>query len=249
MAEIVQHFATKPGVCITCLGHATERNGWINPNLVMWLLRAPILSKGQRSLQYEFVLSVVPHSHARNQAVERFMKLDPKFEWLLMFDNDVAPGNSANFMAIFDELDGGLPYKVASMPTPFFQGQNNDVLLLNCFSRNASGSFEAAVRAQAKWEDADMTGGAGLIIHRSVLEKIGKPWFEFEVNPECDGWKTGEDFVFSRKVTEAGFRIGYSGKYLLNHFHSVDLLSVIQVLSAQGFTLDRSGLVKIQTFE
>lgn len=250
MSETLVPNLWKPGVCIVTLGHAMERNGWLNPNLVTYLLRAPMLSKGERPLQYEFILGVIPHSHARNQAVERFLKLDSRFEWLLMFDNDVAPGGSRNFMEIFDDLEGPEScYKVASMPTPFFQGQNDDVLLLNCFTSNPNGNFEAAVRAQAKWEDADMVGAAGLVVHRSVLEKIPAPWFEFEINKDCDGYKTGEDFMFSGKVKKAGFRIGFSGKYMLNHFHAVDLLTIIQTLSAQGFTLDKKGLVKIQTFE
>lgn len=55
--------------------------------------------------------------------------------------------------------------------------------------------------------EVDWVGSGGLLIHRSVLQKIGWPPFLDEWEPGLSFRKVGHDCTFSERVREAGFKI------------------------------------------
>jgi len=52
----------------------------------------------------------------------------------------------------------------------------------------------------------DAVGGTGVLVRRDVLESLTPPWYmdEYDDNGLMD---CGEDFYFSRKLTDAGYEI------------------------------------------
>lgn len=66
-------------ISIIFTGNAVERHGWVNPHLVMALLRAPHETK--RPVFYDSVLGAQPFSKARNEVIRKFKEADT--EWLL----------------------------------------------------------------------------------------------------------------------------------------------------------------------
>ncbi len=56
--------------------------------------------------------------------------------------------------------------------------------------------------------EIDRCGAGGLAIKREVLESLGFPWFQYEVDPHPPhDLAVSEDFYFCRKAQEAGFAI------------------------------------------
>lgn len=62
-------------------------------------------------------------------------------------------------------------------------------------------------------ERYDSTGGACLLIHRSVLEAVEPPWFEYTQPDRL----VGEDFYFFHKAKEAGFQLWIDRTVIVGH--------------------------------
>ena len=143
---------------------------------------------------------------ARNIIVREFLKLDPGFKYLLMFDDDMRIPRGTVEALTFPDLPivGGLctlkhyPYSpVAYMveereatvvPGQEFYGEVPVNLRLIVNIERNSGIVPV-----------DVTGAACICIRRDVLEAIEPPWFLIE--------GMGEDVYFCRKAKEAGFPI------------------------------------------
>ena len=79
--------------------------------------------------------------------------------------------------------------------------------------------------------DASACGAACLLVKREVFEKIPRPWFQYKyeklVNKKEDGkpeeeenpiiTRSGEDYYFTKKATEAGFKLRIMTKYDIHH--------------------------------
>ena len=78
------------------------------------------------------------------------------------------------------------------------------------------------------------TGASCLLIRREVIERLEFPWFKTIENP--DGSGQTEDFFFSQKCREGGFKIRADPAVRCRHFKEVDLLelmNLLQLLSQQ----------------
>lgn len=51
----------------------------------------------------------------------------------------------------------------------------------------------------------DGSGGGGLLLHRSVFERLGHPWWNVTTQP--DGSHGGEDLAFCRRLEAAGIQL------------------------------------------
>jgi hypothetical protein len=142
-------------------------------------------------------LSGMPFDHARNTACDSTLKLG--FQWLFFLDDDVLipPDTIPKLVSRGKPIISGLYYRrvppimpvalLDTKPKPTFIG-----------SFNAGDVFEV-----------DLVGAGCLLIHRSVLESMKWPWFDWRLDrfelPEDQ--KCSEDFAFCRDAKAKGHKI------------------------------------------
>lgn len=150
------------------------------------------------------VLTGMPFDHARNTACENM--LNNGFSWLFFLDDDVATPPDIIHRLLSHQKD----------------------IVSAVYNRRALPICPVALRydaqGQAQWVtgwpqgstliDVDLVGAGALLIHRRVLERMQKPWFEWELGrvdpPGAQNVpaKLSEDFAFCRKAKRNyGFQI------------------------------------------
>lgn len=189
---------------------------YTNPEvLVATLTREMVATKwamGYRSLQLPpsaacTVLSGAPFDHARNMACENL--LNHKFTWLFFLDDDVVapPDTFERLKSHNKDIISGIYYRRATPIVPVMLKYDD--------------------KGQSQWVtqwsppnsviEVDLVGAGCLLIHRRVIERMSRPWFEWQLGkvdpPPVPGEaprpaKLSEDFAFCYKAKrEFGFSI------------------------------------------
>jgi len=168
-----------------------------------------------------------PISSNRNQIVKRFLATDNEF--LLMLDNDVVPlGNPLRF--VFANKD------VVGSPAKVRQGdrQLNWVAYVKRPDRDEYAPVDfTKVDQEVELLKVDAIGTGCILIHRRVLEEVGKA--PFHTTFDEDGILTeGTDFAFSRRAREAGFEIYTTPKDVCEHFKDLGMLDLGSYSDSDG---------------
>ena len=144
---------------------------------------------------------------ARNKIVRSF--LASPAEWLLMVDTDMVFGPDLldRLLAAADPearpIVGGLCHGKA-------EHEDGVSYFPTIYYHTDKGSARASKYPADTLLEVHATGGACLLIHRTVMEKIGAeypepyPWFQEEV---VEGRRCSEDVVFCIRAREQGFRV------------------------------------------
>lgn len=202
----------------------TERQGWIHPTLMMSVVecvRDGLMAR--RPVAIGLKCGVSPVIRARNQIVQEF--LAGPGSWLIQIDNDTIPPE--HFLKLIDsaEAEGKL---VFGAPTPMITNNlledNKQALSWNVGNREKDDCRRSKffVTLPRGWNKCDFVGGAFLVAHRSVLEKIGNDWFDLIPQINC------EDFSFCQRARDAGFQTWFNGDAVCDHVHSVNLREMLQ---------------------
>lgn len=160
---------------------------------------------------------VVHFSHARpitsnrNIIVKKFMETD--CEYLLMIDSDVVPP-----LNILDMRNNKKEICGAYVCTN--KGQNIIPLLMQ-LEDNKEYSIKNIKKNSLN--EVDATGTGCLMIHRSVFEKMQKPYFEVFFDEEGIQ-KEGSDFYFCRKAKEKEIKIYVDTRFAAVHYQTFPLL-------------------------
>lgn len=179
------------------IGFCHPSRGWesdFGRSLVALLLR----DRGKR------VLDVIPSESSsfvvagRNEVAKLFLSTPAK--WLLMVDDDMVlpPDLIPRLLrhATPDRIVGGLAFTATALPVMFgFDGQ-----------RIESWEPGALVPVLA-------TGGACLMIHRSVFERTEYPWFYLDVSMH----QMDQDQLFLRKAQLAGVKVAVDTSTIVGH--------------------------------
>lgn len=151
-------------------------------------------------------------AEARNQVVESFLK-GSQADWLLMIDTDMVFAVEA----VDKIMEAADPETRPIIGGLCFGGGRSGVMFPTMYRLRKAEPNQSPVEVIEDYpEDAlcevDATGAAFLLIHRGVLENMGKvyegspyPWFlEGSV---YKGTKFGEDWAFCMRAKEAGYPI------------------------------------------
>jgi GT2 family glycosyltransferase len=162
------------------------------------------------------------HDHARNKYVEQFLATDCDAIWFL--DSDIVPPTNVLDLVTehFDNWDcAGAPYPVFITPV----GGDAPKVVYTVYDHDSKGFHPASIpQSGTAFVDGLATGC--LFIKRHVLEKVGKPYFEFKYSDDVRDIVEGEDLGFCRKVRDIGYKFFIDFSMVCKHFKTVDLLDV-----------------------
>ena len=150
---------------------------------------------------------------ARNELCRVFLDAHQGADWLFMVDSDMGFEQDIleRLLAAADPVErpvmGGLCFGVRTAGVGACQAIRSHVFptIYRWAESEDNYGFDPVYDypRDAVCEVAG-TGAACILIHRSVLEKIGESWFDVE--PYRDGWFS-EDLSFCRRVRRHGFKI------------------------------------------
>lgn len=147
---------------------------------------------------------------ARNEGVGAFLATGAEWLWFVDTDMGFLPDTLPRLLGVADPVGrpvvGALCYGVREEEGNGFGGfRTRSFPTLYAWS-DRDGSFAEADSAP---KDAlvrvDGTGAACLLIHRSILEKVGSGWFD--TIPGADGEPMGEDLSFCLRLRDAGIPV------------------------------------------
>jgi GT2 family glycosyltransferase len=203
----------KNSVLVTVLTTA-ERDGWLSPHLLGFLMRPN--GGMQRDVQLQLMHNIRPVDAARNQIADDLLCSD--CEWLLMVDNDQVP--PMNLLEMIDRagdhMDVLVPkfYVTANVVQ---RGQQRLEPVLGWQPLNGK-----PVEPGTEWTQLSAASSGTMFVRRSAFEKLARPYFRFVYDQngrvcEC------EDIFFSRKAQEAGLTIWGNQNHLVEHFKTIPL--------------------------
>lgn len=154
--------------------------------------------------------------HNRNSLTYLFLRYEPKIDWLLMVDTDIA----FQSIDVYAMLDAAHPVERPVISGLYFSNFTEQKLGVQPLWYNAEESWKAFSHFNKPinmnghvLHPIDACGAGYMLVHRSVFERIAElhpdehyKWFKhIEVDP--DTVPMGEDLTFCARIHEAGFPI------------------------------------------
>lgn len=164
------------------------------------------------------------HDFARNKLTEDFLASDCDILWFL--DSDITPPKQVLDLITLH----GHKWKLAGLTYPvFMRPPGSDILevVYTAYKKNPeTGNLGlCAVPKEGIFELDGLATGC-LFIHREVLEKLERPYFEFKYHEVDREIKEGEDLGFCRKVSALGYKFFTDFSMTCRHQKAVDLMDV-----------------------
>lgn len=142
-------------------------------------------------------LSGMPFDHARNTGCLKVLELD--FEYLFFLDDDVIPPWNAihTLMSHKQPIVSGVYYR------------RNPPICPVMLRETAEGRTWVTEFYAPDLIDVDYVGAGCLLIHRDVLIKMGKNWFDWRCDREDipPTERMSEDFSFCYEARKLGYKI------------------------------------------
>jgi hypothetical protein len=208
--------------------------GQIKTGTVAWLLNQ---AWGRPNTNFALPFDPRPTDHNRNSGILQFLEGDA--EWAFFLDSDIIP-------PAIDALDCML-------------ATNKEIVSGVCYSFVANPNRPPGVRiACGHWEgepvksrvvffntvpetltEIDVCGGACLLVHRNVIKRVVKEYgccFRYRY---MDGFVIlSEDFDFSVKVKELGYKIYMEPKVRCAHLKEMDLFMINRYIWRNAMSLE-----------
>ena len=156
----------------------------------------------------DFVMSNLGVAVNRNKACKQL--LDSKDEYLWMVDSDVIPPG----------LMGGTLPILSGVYHHYLSAVKQ--IAYSAWVEKGGNEHAALLELPDKIFVAHTVGAGCIRIHRSVLEKIGSPWFEDHLDKNHE-LVLGEDFDFCKKARANGERIMVDPAFLCHHLKTVSI--------------------------
>lgn len=163
------------------------------------------------------------HDFARNGMVEEFLESGADVLWFL--DSDISPPVNVLDLVTKD-LD---KWELAGAPYPVFMtppGKKDPAVVYCIYDNAAKGGYAPTdiPRSGKTFVNAVATGC--MFIKREVIERIEKPYFNFEFKEDSREMTIGEDLGFCRKVNELGYQFFVDYSLTCKHYKNVCLQDV-----------------------
>lgn len=188
---------------------AMPNMGWVRSDLVLPVAR--LLGLGAALCAPS---GLKPTAWARNHCVDAFLAGDR--EWLWFVDHDVLPPDHALDLL----LAAGKPAITGVVPTMKLDDRDGEVRPTPLTAKTAPDGNMRAYGGRGV-EPIERCGAGCWLLHRSLFDVIGPPWFEDRVWPPED--RTGQDFTFCEKLAAAGVQLYAHFDVVCRHRKEVDL--------------------------
>lgn len=169
-----------------------------------------------------------PIDSNRNAVVKKMLTLPQshKYEWLLFLDSDVVPPNGAAERLIGHDKNivGGICFIMGNdgFPTP-----------------NISKEMDSGMH-RAELIEVKGMGTGFMLIHRNVLEKVGRSPFRFRYDKWGSVTVCGEDYDFCEKAVKAGYKIYADLGVQCEHYKIVGLTELNRRIGELVSNVERS---------
>lgn len=149
-------------------------------------------------------VSGTPFDHGRNSGAAGLLA-DPSLTWLFFIDSDVCapPDTIPRLISHGKDIVGGVYHRRAEPLVP---------CMLRYDAEGKTAQWITAWEPPGALIEADLIGTGCLLIHRRVFERMAKPWFRWELDPDLQpnvsDPRHSEDFSFCRRAKrDYGFQI------------------------------------------
>jgi len=198
-----------------------ERAGWVCPHLFQWATDLPY-TVGDR---YQFTITklhnFIPAAAARNFFCRQMKDLEPRPDWLLMIDNDMAPP-----MNLLDCVQNAPEDAMVVVPQFQMWDESKPAIKL-CWGMDDSvapltqeGKFFTL--EYGKFYPLTKCGTGAIFMRPELFDKIDMPYFWYTINQD-QGMEATEDINFSLKAIAAGCKIYGNSSISVGHYHNVNL--------------------------
>jgi len=165
-----------------------------------------------------------PVDSCRNTAVRKFLESDAEYMWML--DSDTIPPKG------IDTLGALMSHQKKIVGAIVFSFQYNEPFAVVVDYNEEGGYIQSPqLKNDKRLISVAATGAACLLVHREVLEKMGKYWFQTLMN-EWGILSWGHDFNFCRKALELGYKVWIDKSIICSHRpqSGIDIKAVNDIL-------------------
>lgn len=194
-----------------------ERTGWVHPDIAQFLYWTGATCSDYAT-HYVKLHNYSPACSARNAFCKQFKDAD--VDWLMMLDNDMAPGPN-----LLDTIKDAP--KDAMVVTPRYHMWDGDMNTTRlCWGIDSLPlETDGAKLLSPGFHELDKCGTGAIFIRRELLNLVPHPWFFYSYN-EDGGMMSTEDIEFCGKVKQHGYKIYGNASITLGHYHNVNLFGV-----------------------
>jgi hypothetical protein len=199
-----------------------ERGGWVHPQLFQWATDLPY-TVGDR---YQFTISrlhnFIPAASARNFFCRQMKDLEPRPDWLLMIDNDMAPP-----MNLLDCVQNAPEDAMVVVPQFQMWDEGKPSVTL-CWGMDddiappLNDKTKVFTLEYGKFYPLTKCGTGAIFIRPGLFDRIEMPYFWYTINAD-QGMEHTEDINFAQKVIDAGCKIYGNSAVSVGHYHNVNL--------------------------
>jgi hypothetical protein len=199
-----------------------ERSGWICKHLAEWLTDLPYTVGDTYQYTIEFLHNFIPAASCRNHFCGQRKDLDPRPDWLLMIDNDMAPP-----MNLFDTIKDAPEDAMVVVPQ-FHMWDEPRAAARLCWGMDDA--IAPPTDEHTKYFTLELDrfypltkcGTGAIFMKPELFDIIEKPYFWYTFN-EDQGMTATEDINFSRKVVDSGLKIYGNPNISVGHYHNANI--------------------------
>lgn len=180
-----------------------------------------------RRIGLPYMMPSMIAEYARNGIIRDFLENEQfsMMTHLLFMDHDTAPVDPFMLDKLLahdkDVVAGVTPILLVNTQPPAFQWNVQGENMKNMEINTLSGELFKA----------EKVGGTSILIKRHVLEKLEKPYQKSVMDANHEKFVTGEDYYFCNQIRKAGFDIWIDPTQMCCHFHTVDLLEMVEMMA------------------
>lgn len=192
---------------------AVPTMGSVHPRLAALLLEWA-RSYHREYLSFFMTQRVYPHDRARNRIVKHFLA-QPQATHLLMIDSDMIPPLDA----VERLLSHRKTFVTGMTPVPQIDTATggNRVVDFVFAPHSAEDPRLVAVPRNSGLREIHRCAAGCLMLHRSLFERISKPWFRFVLNEDGTEITASEDVDFCDRLRTAGVTLFADTSVLCQH--------------------------------
>lgn len=243
---------SKPIKVLICVLTTHERVGWVSKQLSEFLTDLPFIQGEKYQCSVSYCHNHIPAAAGRNFIAEVARNAEPRPDWLLMIDNDMAPYRDMNPL---DTLENA-PADADILVPQFQMWDESKASVTLCWGMDELtvpkvGERQFFTIEPGRFYPLTKCGTGFIFIRPHVFDKLELPYFAYPLNKYA-GIMGTEDIDFCQKALKAGLKMYGNSSIRVGHYHNVNLdvvARMIAQLERDWNSLLQKELDKVKTKE